>query len=46
VKSELSVSVVGSLAAEAVSEAAMRAVKAAHSIEGWPAYRDYTAKLS
>jgi len=46
VKSDLSVSVVGALAAEAVSEAAMRAVKAAKSIEGWPAYRDYTAKLS
>jgi L-aminopeptidase/D-esterase-like protein len=45
-KSEMSVSVIGALAAEAVSEAAGRAVKAARSIEGWPAYRDYTAKLS
>ncbi len=45
-KSDLSVSVVGALAAEAVSEAAVRAVKAAKSIEGWPAYRDYTTKLS
>lgn len=44
-KSDLSVSVVGALAAEAVSEAAVRAVKAAKSIEGWPAYRDYTTKL-
>jgi L-aminopeptidase/D-esterase-like protein len=45
-KSDVSVSVVGALAAEAVSEAAMRAVMAAESIEGWPAYRDYTMKLS
>ncbi len=44
-KSGTPVSVAGALAAEAVSEAAVRAVKAAQSIEGWPAYRDYTAKL-
>lgn len=46
VKSDLSVSVVGSLAAEVVSEAVLRAAKAATSIEGWPAYRDYTLTLS
>jgi L-aminopeptidase/D-esterase-like protein len=44
-KSDLSVSVVGSLAAEVVSEAVLRAVKMAKSIEGWPAYRDYTLRL-
>ncbi|MGD0921922.1 MAG: P1 family peptidase [Terriglobia bacterium] len=46
VKSDLSISVVGTLAAEAVSEAALRAVKMASSIEGWPAYRDFTLKLT
>lgn len=45
VKSDLSLSVIGSLAAEVVSEAVLRSVKMARSIEGWPAYRDYTAKL-
>jgi L-aminopeptidase/D-esterase-like protein len=45
-KSELGVSVVGSLAAEVVSEALLRAVKSAHSIDDWPAYRDFTVKLS
>jgi L-aminopeptidase/D-esterase-like protein len=40
VKSDLGVSVVGALAAELVSEAVLRAVKAARSIEGWPAVRD------
>jgi L-aminopeptidase/D-esterase-like protein len=39
-KSELSVSVVGALAAELVSESVVRAAKAATSIEGWPAWRD------
>jgi len=45
VKSELTISVVGALGAELVSEAVLRAAKAASSIEGWPAYRDFTAKL-
>jgi L-aminopeptidase/D-esterase-like protein len=45
VKSELTISVVGTLGAELVSEAVLRAAKAANSIEGWPAYRDFTAKL-
>ncbi|MHB8526492.1 MAG: P1 family peptidase [Candidatus Acidiferrales bacterium] len=45
VASDLSVSVIGSLAAEVVSRAAMRSATQATSIEGWPAYRDYTTKL-
>jgi L-aminopeptidase/D-esterase-like protein len=44
-KSHISVSVAGSLAAEVVSEAVLRAVKMASSIPGWPAYRDFTAQL-
>ncbi len=40
VKSEIGISVVGAVAAEVVSEAVLRAVGAAHSIEGWPAMRD------
>ena len=44
-KSDLSVSVIGALAAEVVSEAVLRAAKLASSVEDWPAYRDYTAKL-
>ena len=40
VKSNLGISVVGALAAELVSEAVLRAVKAARSVEGWPAYRE------
>jgi L-aminopeptidase/D-esterase-like protein len=35
------VSAVGALAAETVSEAITRAIKAANSIEGWPAARNY-----
>ncbi|MBI1983073.1 MAG: P1 family peptidase [Acidobacteria bacterium] len=46
VKTDLSISVVGALAADVVSEAVVRAVQAAKSIEGWPAYRDFTTKLS
>jgi len=45
VKSDLSVSVIGALAAEVVAEAAMRSATQATSIDGWPAYRDYTVKL-
>jgi hypothetical protein len=33
------------LAAEVVSEAVLQSAKMATSIEKWPAYRDYTAKL-
>jgi L-aminopeptidase/D-esterase-like protein len=45
VQSDLSVSVIGALAAEVVSRAVIQSAKMASSIEGWPAYRDYTAKL-
>jgi L-aminopeptidase/D-esterase-like protein len=45
IKSDLSLSVIGSLAAEVVSEAVLQSAKMATSIEKWPAYRDYTAKL-
>jgi len=44
-KQRVPVSVVGALAAELVSEALKRSVLTATSIENWPAYRDYTAKL-
>jgi L-aminopeptidase/D-esterase-like protein len=44
-KSDLGVSVVGSLAAEVVSEAVLRAVKLAKSVDDWPAYGDFTLKL-
>jgi L-aminopeptidase/D-esterase-like protein len=44
-KTDLSVSAVGSLAADAVSLAVVRAAKMARSIEGWPAYRDFPAQL-
>jgi L-aminopeptidase/D-esterase-like protein len=46
VKSDLSVSVIGAVAAEVVARAAMRCATQAMSIPDWPAYRDYTAKLS
>jgi len=42
VSSDLGISVVGALAAELVSEAVLRAVKAARSIEGWPCWREVT----
>jgi len=45
VKSDLDVSVFGSLAAEVVSQAIVQSAKMASSIEDWPAYKDYTAKL-
>jgi L-aminopeptidase/D-esterase-like protein len=45
VKSDLSISVIGALAAEVVAQAVVRSATQATSIEGWPAYRDYTAKL-
>lgn len=44
VKSDLSVSVIGSLAAEVVSRAVIQSAKMASSIPDWPAYRDYTVK--
>jgi L-aminopeptidase/D-esterase-like protein len=45
IQSELSLSVIGALAAEVVSEAVLQSVKTASTIPDWPAYRDYTAKL-
>ncbi len=44
-KSRVPLSVVGALAAELVSEAVKRSVLTATSIEGWPSYRDFTARL-
>jgi L-aminopeptidase/D-esterase-like protein len=41
VSSDLGISVIGALAAELVSEAILRALKAARSIEGWPSCNDY-----
>ena len=41
VSSDLGISVVGALAAELISQAVLRAVKAARSIEGWPCGNDY-----
>jgi L-aminopeptidase/D-esterase-like protein len=40
VKSDIGISVLGALAADLVSEAILRAARAAHSIDGWPAMRD------
>ena len=44
-KADVPLSAVGALAAEVVSEATVQSVKMASSIEGWPAYRDYTTRL-
>jgi L-aminopeptidase/D-esterase-like protein len=44
-KADVPLSVVGALAAEVVAEGVLRSVKMATSIEGWPAYRDYTLRL-
>ena len=44
VSSDLGISVIGALAAELVSEAVLRAVKAARSIEGWPCSNDYPGR--
>ena len=44
VKSDITVSMLGSIAAEVVSEAVLQSAKTADSIEGWPAYKDYTTK--
>jgi len=41
INSELGISVVGALAADAVSETVLRAVRAARSVEGWPSCSDY-----
>lgn len=44
-KADVPLSAVGALAAELVSEAVVQSAKMASSIEGWPAYRDYTVRL-
>ncbi len=44
--SQRDVAMAGIMAAEVVATAIMRAAKMATSIEGWPAYRDYTLRLS
>ena len=44
VKSDLSLSVVGALAAEALSRAILHSAMAARSIDNWPAYTDYTVR--
>jgi L-aminopeptidase/D-esterase-like protein len=43
--SDLSLSVIGTLAAEALSLAILRSAMTATSLQTWPSYRDYTAKL-
>jgi L-aminopeptidase/D-esterase-like protein len=43
-QADVPLSAVGALAGEVVAEAIGRAVKAANSIEGWPAYREFTRK--
>ncbi len=45
VKSDLSLSVIGTLAAEALSLAILRSAMMATSLQSWPSYRDYTTKL-
>lgn len=44
-KMKVPMSTVGALAGEVAATAVVRAIKAATSIAGWPAYRDYTLKL-
>ncbi len=41
-KADVPLSAIGALGAEVVAEAIMRAAKTASSVEGWPAYREYT----
>ena len=43
VVSDLGISVIGTLAAEVVSNCVLRAVKTARSIEGWPSCNEYKA---
>ncbi len=44
-QSQRDITMVGILAAEVVATAIVRAAKTATSVEGWPAYRDFTVKL-
>jgi L-aminopeptidase/D-esterase-like protein len=43
--SQRDVAMAGIMAAEVAATAIMRAAKMATSIEGWPAYRDYTLRV-
>jgi L-aminopeptidase/D-esterase-like protein len=45
-QSQRDITMVGILAAEIVATAILRAARMATSIEGWPAYRDFTVKLT
>ena len=45
VKSNMSVSAAGALAAQVVAEAVLQGARMATSVDHWPAYRDYTLKL-
>ena len=44
VKTDMTLSLVGAIAAEVVSEAVVQAVKTAESIDGWPAWKDYPTR--
>jgi L-aminopeptidase/D-esterase-like protein len=44
-KADVPLSAVGALGGEVVAEAINRAIRAANSVEGWPAYRDFTTSL-
>jgi len=44
-KADVGITPIGTLAAEVVAEAVLRAAKSAGSVEGWPAYRDYRPGL-
>lgn len=46
IDSDLGISVIGALAAEVVSESVLRAVKAARSVEGWPALTEVPGNKS
>jgi L-aminopeptidase/D-esterase-like protein len=45
VKSNMSVSIAGALAAQVVAEAVLQGAKMATSVDRWPSYRDYTLRL-
>lgn len=44
-KADVPLSAVGALAGEVVADAIVRAVKSASFVEGWPAYRDFSAGM-
>lgn len=43
-RTDFDISAAGTLAADVVSEAVLRAVKMAKSLEGWPAWQDYPGR--